>query len=178
METKAKLLGVQPNWDNGKFRVMFEIDGESADKLNRMQDKALKLKVTEYKKKRSLDANAYLWLLCTKIAEVVESSKDEVYEEMIQRYGYIDEDEDGPIVITVKAGKSIRRIEGHWKWIHGNGEFNAYVGIKGSSKYNTQEMHHFLQQVIMEAQELGIDTATPDEIARMEALWGERYEKC
>jgi hypothetical protein len=68
-------------------------------------------------------------------------------------------------------------VDGHWKFYQGNGKFNAYLMIKGTSEYNTSEMAKFLDMVIQEAKELGIQTETPDEIARMNALWGEKYEK-
>jgi hypothetical protein len=55
-----------------------------------------------------------------------------------------------------------------------NGKFTAYLMIKGTSEYNVAEMQKFLNMVVLEAKELGIETATPDEIARMNALWGEK----
>ena len=44
--------------------------------------------------------------------------------------------------------------------------------IKGSSEYNTAEMSRFIDRIVEEAQELGIETATPDELERMKQEWG------
>ena len=41
----------------------------------------------------------------------------------------------------------------------------------GSSVYNSKEMSVFIDEVIDRAKELGIDTRTPEEIARMKSLW-------
>ena len=46
----------------------------------------------------------------------------------------------------------------------------------GSSHYNTKEMYLFIQGIISDAQELDIETRTPDEIARMMELY-ERERK-
>ena len=51
--------------------------------------KKLSIKVVKYRKKRSLDANAYMWVLLSKIAEVIHSNKDDVYIEMLSRYGVL-----------------------------------------------------------------------------------------
>ena len=44
--------------------------------------------------------------------------------------------------------------------------------IKGSSEYDSAEMAHFIDRIVEEAQELGIETATPDELERMKQEWG------
>ena len=122
------------------------------------------LDIKKHRERRSLDANAYCWVLCTKIAEKVKTSKDEIYEEMLQKYGYMSD-----ITITVKSDVDMRRIDGHWKFYQesGDGKFKAYVMIRGSSEYDSKEMAHFIDMIIDEAKELGIETMTPAEIERM-----------
>jgi hypothetical protein len=44
---------------------------------------------------------------------------------------------------------------------------------KGSSEFDTKEMSIFIDGIVSEAKELGIQTDTPDQIAKMKALWGE-----
>ena len=100
------------------------------------------------------------------------SSKDEVYEEMLQKYGAFYEDEDGYITITVKKSVDMSKVDGHWKYIKDNGKFASYLMIKGSSEYDTVEMSHFIDRIVEEAKELGIETATPDELERMKQEWG------
>lgn len=43
--------------------------------------------------------------------------------------------------------------------------------IKGTSEYDTKEMSVFIDGVVSEAKELGIQTETPEEIERLKALW-------
>ena len=44
--------------------------------------------------------------------------------------------------------------------------------IKGSSEYDTGEMSRFIDGVISECKELGIQTMTPDEIEELKQKWG------
>lgn len=110
----------------------------------------------------------------TKIANHpdIASSKEEVYEQMLQKYGTFYEDEGGYITITVKKTVDMAKVSGHWKHIKDNGNFASYLMIKGSSEYNTAEMSHFIDRIVEEAQGLGIETATPDELERMKQEWG------
>lgn len=173
MECTGKLQGVSKDWQTGQLHITFSVNEPSiVNELDSIKDaEKLSISVKKYRQKRSLDANAYCWVLCTKIAEKVDSSKDEVYEEMIQKYGYFYRDEDGYVTITVKAEVDMSKIEGHWKFYKTNGKFTSYLMIKGSSQYDTAEMAHFIDCIVEEAKLLGIETMPPDELERMISLW-------
>lgn len=184
MEFTGCIKDVTKDWQTNKFQITFTMNEASA--INQIENirtcEKLNIKATKYRKKRSLDANAYLWVLCTKIAEAISVpeavvSKDEIYEEMLQKYGYLYQDEDGYIPVTVKAGVDMSKITGHWKFYKSNGKFDSYLMIKGSSEYDSAEMAHFIDAVVQEAKELDIETATPDEIQKMKELWGVQHEK-
>lgn len=174
MEWTGEIKSIFQDYETGKFNVTISINEGSpvVNFLQRIFRVKVLVKIGKYREKRSLDANAYCWVLCSKIAEVQDTSKDEVYEEMIQKYGYLYKDEEGYITITVAADVDMRKIKGHWKFYSGNGEFSAYLMIKGSSEYSSAEMAKFLDMIILEAQELGIQTETPNKIAEMKARWG------
>lgn len=174
MECTGKIQNVSKDWMTGQFNITFTVNEASA--INEIEDikdcEKLSIKAVKYREKRSLDANAYLWVLCTKIAEIVRSSKDEVYEEMLQKYGVFYQDEEGNyITITVKSEVDMTRIEGHWKYYKSNGKFTSYLLIKGTSEYNTAEMSHFIDSVVQEAKELNVETMTPAELERMKSAW-------
>ena len=157
METTGKLTGASRTFDGHGIILTFEVDASASGQIESMkQDDLLRIKAVKYRQKRSLDANAYAWVLMTKIANHpdISSSKEEVYEQMLQKYGSIYEDDGGHITIT------------------DNGTFASYLMIKGSSEYDTAEMSRFIDCVVAEAQELGIETATPDELERMKQEWG------
>lgn len=174
METIGKLTGASRTFDGKRIVLTFEVEPDAVKQIEdiRSFDK-LRIKAVKYKEKRSLDANAYAWVLMTKIANHpdVSSSKEEIYEEMLQKYGALFEDEDGYVTVTVKKTVDMSKIDGHWKFIKDNGKFASYIMIKGSSEYDTAEMSHFIDHIVDEAKELGIETATPDELERMKQEW-------
>lgn len=175
MKFTGEIQGVTKDFKTDKFIVSFLMNESlPVDEVNSLMDTKLSVEAKKWRKKRSLDANGYLWVLLTEIANhpQIKSSKEEVYEEMLQKYGYLYQDEEGEyIAITLKASIDISKVDGHWKFYQGNGKFNAYLMIKGTSEYDSSEMAHFLDMVVQEAKELGIQTETPDEIERMKALW-------
>ena len=132
-------------------------------------EKPLVVKIEPIKKKRSLDSNAYCWVLIGQIADILRASKEEVYFNMLKNYGQS----------TVVSVLSEINVTGFFKYYEefGKGEvkgkdFTHYKVYKGSSEFDTKEMAVLIDGVISEAQELGIDTRTPEEIDKMKALWG------
>jgi hypothetical protein len=175
MDTIGKLTGASRTLNGQGIILTFEVDSSAAGQVENMRsDDLLRIRAVKYKQKRSLDANAYAWVLMTKIANHpdISSSKEDVYEQMLQKYGTLYEDEDGYITITVKKSVDMSKVDGHWKFIKDNGKFASYLMIKGSSEYDTVEMSHFIDRIVEEAKELGIETATPDELERMKQEWG------
>lgn len=174
MECTGKLHSINRDWKSGKIIISFEINEEPTEAINSISlCEKLSIVIKKFRKKRSLDANAYCWVIMTEIANHpdIKSSKEEVYEEMLQKYGYLYQDEEGYIPVTVKAGVDMSKIEGHWKFYKSNGKFDSYLMIKGSSEYDTSEMAHFIDMVVQEAKELGIETLTPAELERMKFEW-------
>jgi hypothetical protein len=43
----------------------------------------------------------------------------------------------------------------------------------GSSGYDTKQMSILIDGLVADAQELGIDTMTPTELAKLKTLWGD-----
>lgn len=79
--------------------------------------------------------------------------------------------------------KDIEGIQKFWSK-HGLGWITEVVPSKipgcqnvifyyGSSEYDTKQMSRLIDLIIDECKEQGIETLTPDEIARMKASWGE-----
>ena len=139
-------------------------------------DKIFTCDIKEKREKRSLDANSYAWTLMDKIAkhQSIHSSKDEIYLRMLEKYGVF-------VYISVSeiAINSLRKI---FRIVYPRGtvveDMNGITCILrrcqcyvGSSKYDTKEMSDFIDGIVSEAQELGIETETPEEIERIKSLW-------
>lgn len=137
----------------------------------------LKITAVKFRKKRSLDANAYYWVILTQLAEKLQTSKDELHNIMLGRYGQVDKDDDGnSIIFSLRSDIDIsKRYDIHAKPI-GTGtvsgkEFTHYVLLKGSHLYDSKEMSILINGLVDEAKEQGIETLTPDELERMINAW-------
>lgn len=164
---------------SGRFHLTLELNED--DKVKALYDKLhdkplLDITIKQHRQKRSLNANAYAWALLDKMAKELQTTSEELYEHMLCLYGYPLYDEDGmPVIISVLAtinasllGKHLKMIgEGHV----GDKVFNHYKVIRGSSKYDSKEMSTFIDNLVNEAKEIGIETLTPDELERMKAEW-------
>lgn len=133
-----------------------------------------KLHIAELKRhreRRSLDANAYCWVLLEKLASAVGSDKDALYRDMVERYGVFMH-----VIVPPKAVDILRR---DYRVVRELGPVvvNGKAGMQcqcyeGSSKYDTAEMARFIDGIVQECEELGIETESPDELARMKREWG------
>lgn len=165
IESKARLVDISKDWKTNKFRLTFELDRFLPNMADAIKDVCLRLSIKKWKEKRSLDANNYYWLLNSQMAFALHTSPQELHEELLQRYGLLDSDENGHISITVRSQVDMTRIDGHWKLykVSRDGKWKSYVRIRGTSEYDTAEMAYFLDRVIEEAKELGIPTETPNQ---------------
>ena len=145
---------------------------EIAEKVLFLQDEhTLDIEFKRHREKRSLDANAYAWVLLQKIAEVVKSTKDEIYLQMIRRYGQCE--------YVIAVPEKAQRIMDEFRYAEEVGEVlvNGKSGTQlrlylGSSSYDTKEMADFIDGIISECEELEIETKTPEELAKMKKEWG------
>ena len=131
------------------------------------QDREKVFEVKEYRQKRSLTANAYYWVLVNEMANRLRKSNDEVHLQMLKDYGQ-------SRVMSVLADVPIDRYIKYFEQV-GTGEvngkvFNHYRVFMGSSEMDSREMAILIDGTVQEAQQLGIVTLTPDEIANLRGL--------
>ena len=132
-------------------------------------------RLLEARKKRSLDANAYLWALCQKIAEAVgHITKEDVYKGAVRQAGQFE-------ILPIR-NDAVEAFVHKWQgrgtgWIAEKQDdsklpgYSRMIAYYGSSVYDGREMAVLLDYVIDEAQAVGIETATPEELARLKEGW-------
>jgi len=149
------------------------------------QDRAKKWDLSEHKerRKRSLDSNAYFHVLADKLRQKLGISMARCKNHLIADYGQILYLGDEPMIYKTNAPEEyMMELETlHTKCVKvttENGrEVFFYRVYRGSHEYNTEEMSRLINGTVEECKAQGIETATPDEIARMQALWESRYAK-
>ena len=136
--------------------------------LNLPSEVIYDFKIEEHKEKRSLNANAYAWVLITKISNVLRASKEEIYFLMLKRYGV---SEVVSILSNIDVTGYFKYYEEFGKSVLNNKEFTHYKIFKGSSEYNTKEMSILIDGIVSEAKTLDIETMTPDQLAILKSSW-------
>ena len=145
----------------------------------------LSLEIKRYRRKRSLDANAYHWVLVGKLAKVLGMSNAEVHNMALRGYGQPEIYEGKGVYMTIPDTDTARRKVDNAMDYHlaptsqvreGNDGvmYRTYKLLRGSHTYNTEEMARLIDGMITLCKEAGIpdaEIATPDE----KRLLKERY---
>lgn len=130
--------------------------------------------ITPVKKRRSLDANAYAWVIIGKIAGAVGLSPDEVYRREIRELGDVYD-------IVCVQNVALNRLVANWqaKGIGWQAEpfpskTPGCTNVRlfyGSSTYDTRQMSQLIDRLVQEAQALDIETMTPRELSLLKEAW-------
>lgn len=176
-----RLLAIKEMVPTGRNVAEVTLTVRSTADLAEVSEAAVSLKKgkeweVEFKpirKKRSLSANAYAWVLMDKLAQKLGVSKMDVYREQIRLYG------NSYIAVINKA--DLKRFKETWTgnglgWIveplnesFGNVEVLSYPG---TSTYNTAEMARFIDGLVTECKEQGIETMEPGRLKSLVEEWG------
>lgn len=162
----------------GKVVLMLDTD-LSAEYLEEIKDKELKVQMSVWRQDRSLNANNYCWKLLDEIAQRMHSTKEEVYQEIISKVGVFE-------ILPIR-NEAVDNFVEKWQsrglgWVCNimrDSKIPNYTNViayYGSSVYNTKEMSRLIDEVVQEAQALGVQVKTPQELAELKNLWGQ-YEK-
>lgn len=181
-ELTGRIKGVSFDYISGRPLVTLEMNERSSslamvDEL-KCHEK-LTLRFGKFRKKRSLDANAYFHLLVNKIAAKTKSSDDEVKRNLVCSYGTLARDEEGNLIgAMVPVGMSIDSFYPYtrnYKTEYVNGkECNCYLFYKRTRDLDTAEFAQLIEGTISEAKELGIETKEEAEVASILSAWGGR----
>lgn len=160
-----------------KQKAVLTLNEDARRTFEKLKEKdKLSIVIKEYRKKRSLDANAYMWVLLQKIADVLSTpgnrvNKWDIYLDMLADYGVFTH-------IVVKP-EAVERMKQEWRTCRELGEITvgSMKGIQlqcyyGSHTYNTKEMSRLIDGVVTRCKELDIETLPPDELNRMKEQWG------
>ena len=164
--------------ESGKQKLTFTLlQKQDVSDLKAICDnkKLIAIECKEHRKKRSLDANSYAWVLITKIADIQRTSKDEVYIEMLKRYGQREKqlisiiDNEEAIAMIYRATNNHCTVVG--EGVVNGKQFKHLAILIGSSQYDTRQMAILIDGIVSECKEMGIETLPPDEIKALKESW-------
>lgn len=176
IEIKGKLKDLTFTLD-GKQIITIETETDCRTMFDEFKDKLLTICFKLFKKKRSLDANAYFWVLCDKLAGKTNIPKTEIYRQYIKEIG------DNCETVCVKD-KAVEKLVNGWQhnglgWL--TDTFKSKLGgctnvilYYGSSEYDTAQMSRLIDLIVQECKEQGIETMTQFELDRLKEEWNEQ----
>lgn len=150
------------------------------EELNKLDaDTEYTVSITKKSKRRSLNANAYAWVLCEKIARELSKnayiSKNDVYKRVLVDSGTF-------TYLPIKNDATDRFIEiwqGHGLGWHaeeaGPAKMEGYTIIRayhGSSVYTVDEMRRLIDALVDECSQLNIPLENNDYINSLINEWG------
>lgn len=173
---KGKLKEVLP-LSGGEWLVSFTTREHPGKLFNRLKGFLLDIEMQRADKKRSRDANAFCWALCSDIGKAITPpmEKEDVYRKAIRAVGVFT-----PVTVI---SWDVETIRNRWS-SHGVGWFldvvdDAGIGKKlihlyyGSSTYTVEEMRVLLDWLIDQAEQMEIPIPiSREEEERLLAKWG------
>lgn len=164
---------------NGDVQLIFNVGKQLQDVAQKTvqnaverlkQGKGVGIAVEQIRKRRSLDANAYFHVLCDKIAEQTRLSMDEVKTNTVINYGT------PKYIVSVPVGAKIEEIWPYARYVGEEDGQAQYMLYKQTHTLTSSEMARLINGVIAEAQQLGIPTLTPAELAAMQSKWEKKHD--
>lgn len=166
---KGRLKDLTRNFD-GTYNLTVTVNGDCREVWEKYRERDVAVEIKQYRDHRSLDANAYCWVLISKIAAKMHIDKVEVYREAIKAIG-------GNNTIVCCKDVAVDALRAGWQdkglgWVTDTmpskieGCTNVIL-YYGSSTYDTRQMSILIDHVVQDAKALGIETLTP---AELEAL--------
>lgn len=130
--------------------------------------------IKKRRKKRSLDANAYCWVLIDQIAALTGINKTEVYRSALREIGGVSD----VVCVSKKAADRLKycweRQGLGWQCILGESRFTDCMNatlIFGSSVFDTKQMSALIDSLVQDAESLGIETLTDEKRSLLLEEW-------
>ena len=150
--------------------------GKAMAIVRKLKPKTYDLTVKEHRKKRSLDANAYAWVLIGKLADAMRIPPTVVYNNAIQNIGgnyevipIREEAVDKFKEVWTKQGLGWPCVDMGPSKIQGYRNLRAYYG---SSTYDTRQMSILIDALIQDCKALDIETLSDEKLSAMMEGWG------
>lgn len=172
---RGRLRDLTMNPDRS-FNVTVTVRDDFRETFDRLKDKELDIEIKQHREKRSKSANAYFHVLVNRIAQELNEPDEAVKTRLVIEYGVVARDEDGlTIGFKLPAKVDVSKIYPYTRLFdqrtEGGKSFNCYLVLKPTHEMDTKEMARLIDGAIAEAKELGIETDTPETLARYEREW-------
>lgn len=170
----GKLKDMTRSRDGKEYIISFSTQENFSQMFDELNGKEVNIEIKQARKQRSLDANAYCWVLIDKIAEKTGLRKTDVYRHAIKEIGGVSD------TICV-MDKAVDRLREGWEK-NGVGWQTETMPSKvsgctnvvlyyGSSSYDSKQMSALIDSLIQDAEAVGVATISEEQAKRMLGQW-------
>ena len=156
-----------------QFIVPIECAPQIDDYMAKHVNGELSVTIEKPKKRRTITANNYLWVLCDEIAKQVGTDKESIYKAIIRRVGVFD-------YVLVKA-QAADRFRENWNekglgWFteevfYPDRDKRQFTVYYGTSTYDQEQMARVIDEAVDEARNIGVKTLTKQELKELKEKW-------
>lgn len=163
---------------NGQYVISVQVEGDPRELCDKLKDAQIDIEIKKHRQRRSLDANAFCWALCSDIGKALKPPlpKEEVYRNAIRGFGRYD-----LMLMRAEAVEPFQRMwsnNGTGWFAEKAGESKEHAGYvwlyvySGSSTYDSKEMAVLIDGLVQDAESLGIVIPLgKKEIERLKTRW-------
>ena len=181
MQTTGIITDINIDYETQKSKISLLLDTKELEVVEQLKkENKLNIELKKYRKRRSLDANAYCWVICDLIAKEISKdgtviTKEAIYKDAILQIGTFE-----PMIIEEKAYENFKRIwekQGLGFLIQEVARKNKCIKIHcyyGSSTYDSKEMSLLIQLLVDLAKTLGIETKPQEEVDSLLKEWDKK----
>ena len=177
---QGQLTDISIDYLSKKPKIQLVINTNEITYLEELKGLELDIELDKHREKRTLNANAYCWVLCDKIAKKLTVpdaviTKEDVYKDAILNIGTFQ-----PMIVEEKAYYNLKRIwekQGLGFLIQEVSRKDKCIRINcyyGSSTYNTKEMSLLIDLLVGLATNLNIETKPQAEIDSLLKEWDKK----
>lgn len=153
---------------------------DDIQKIMKYMSTGKKISIDIKRERRSVDANAYMWVLLDKLANKLSNdgivyTAEALYKHAIHMTGR-------PTYLPIRKD-AVEAFRRQWRMdrvgriaeVMGESKLPGYVVVaayQGSSEYDSKEMSRLIDFIVEECKEQGIETQSPEYINRLLTEWG------
>lgn len=175
LKTTGVITDINIDYNTLKPKISLLLDTNNKDIIEELKNEnKLNIELKKYNKSRSLDSNAYAWVLLGELQEVLNIPKEEIYKDLIKHIGSYE-------VVPIR-NEAVEKFRNAWSknglgWITETTKsklegFTNVLAYYGSSVYNSREMSRLIDLIVQECKQLGIETKPKAELDSMLIEWG------
>lgn len=180
MQTTGIITNLDIDYETRKPKISLILDTNSLDIVEQLKNEnKLNIEMKKWYKKRSLDENAYCWVLCNNIANELSkngiTTKEEIYRDAILQVGSFE-----PFIVQEKTFEKFKRIwekQGLGFLVQEVSRQDKCVKVNcyyGSSTYDSKEMSLLIEILIQLAKSLNLETKSQSEINSLLESWDKK----